>query len=66
MAEAQTQGGSKPGPNYSRKTLKAKGRKKRVLKLQADPEFRKAFFDAKSKRAIDKKSTFRKKKKSKK
>jgi hypothetical protein len=53
-------------PNYSKKTLKEKGRKKRQLKLKTDKEFAKTYFDAKSKRANDKKAAFRKKKKGKK
>ena len=50
----------------SRKTRKTLGRKKRVTKLKTDKEFAKTFHDAKSKRAIDKKAAFRKKKKGKK
>lgn len=53
-------------PNYSRKTLRKLGRQKRAKKLASDPEFKKAFFEGKSKRAGDKKSAFRKKKKNKK
>ncbi len=46
----------------SRKTLKAEGRKKRSLKLKTDLEFSKKFFAAKSKKSVDKKAAFRKKK----
>ncbi len=49
----------------SRKTLRKKGRVKRKTKLVADPEFRKAYFEGKSKRSTDKKAAFRKKKKGK-
>ncbi len=49
-----------------RRRLKAAGRKKRALKLQADKAFAKTFFEARSKRANDKKSAFRKKKSKKK
>ena len=66
MTQAAATTTQKATPAYSRKTLKAIGRKKRALKLRSDKEFAKTYFDAKSKRAIDKKSTFRKKKKSKK
>ena len=50
----------------SRKTLKWQFRQKRKKRLQSDKEFAKAFFEAKSKRSTEKKSTFRKKKKGKK
>ncbi len=50
----------------SRRTLRALGRKKRQLKLKTDSAFAKAFFESKSKRSTEKKSGFRKKKKSKK
>jgi hypothetical protein len=46
----------------ARRTKKAAGRKKRVLKLKTDKEFAKGYFEARSKRANDKKSAFRKKK----
>lgn len=55
-----------PRAKLSRKTRKTLGRKKRVVKLKTDKEFAKTFFEAKSKRAIDKKAAFRKKKKGKK
>ena len=48
--------------NISRKRKKAEGRKKRVGKLKADKAFAKTFFEGKSKRSVDKKSAFRKKK----
>jgi hypothetical protein len=50
----------------SRKTLRKKGRAKRKEKLKTNTEFKKAFFEGKSKRALEKKSSFRKKKKGKK
>jgi hypothetical protein len=53
-------------PDYSRKTLRKLGRDKRRKKLAGDKEFAKTFFEARSKRSIDKKSAFRKKKKGKK
>lgn len=73
MAETETQAteapkkkGSNGGPSkkakLGRKRIKADGRKKRILKLRTDKEFAKTFFEAKSKRSTDKKSTFRKKK----
>jgi hypothetical protein len=46
----------------TRRRKKTAGRKKRVLKLKTDKEFAKTFFEARSKRSNDKKSTFRKKK----
>ena len=46
----------------ARRKKKAAGRKKRTLKLRSDKEFAKTFFEARSKRANDKKSAFRKKK----
>ncbi len=48
----------KPG----RRTLRKLGRDKRQAKIQTDKEFAKAFFAARSKRAADKKVSFRKKK----
>jgi|GEM_PF-846860 len=53
-------------PGLGRRTLKTLGRAKRKLKLQADKDFSKTFFDAKSKRSTEKKAAFRKKKKGKK
>jgi hypothetical protein len=52
-------------PNL-RKKKKAEGRKKRSLKLKADQEFSKRYFEGKSKRSTDKKAAFRKKKNKKK
>ncbi|MGK5087467.1 hypothetical protein WDW86_07905 [Bdellovibrionota bacterium FG-2] len=49
-------------PKLSRKTVKAKGRVKRKERLVKDKEFAKAYFAAKSKRSVDKKAAFRKKK----
>jgi hypothetical protein len=62
MAEAA----KTPKAKLSRKTKKALGRKKRATKLKTDKEFAKAHFAAKSKRSIEKKAAFRKKKKGKK
>lgn len=59
MATAQTETTkAKPG----RRTLRKIGREKRKTKIHADKEFAKTYFAAKSKRAVDKKVTFRKKK----
>jgi hypothetical protein len=55
-----------PKPKYSRKTLRKLGRAKRAQRLQADKEFAKGFFEARSKRSTEKKSAFRKKKQGKK
>ncbi len=52
--------------NLSRKTLRKLGRGKRKLKLKSDLALAKTYFEAKSKRSSEKKSAFRKKKKSKK
>lgn len=63
--QAQTQ--AQPEQNRSvvlnaKRRKKAEGRKKRSAKLKTDREFAKTFFEAKSKRAGEKKSAFRKKK----
>lgn len=60
MAQAQT--ATTPKAKLGRATLRALGRKKRKAKLQADKEFAKTFFEAKSKRNTEKKAAFRKKK----
>lgn len=62
MATAATAEKSAP----SRKTLRKAGRDKRKTKLKTDPEFKKTYFEGKSKRATDKKAAFRKKKRGKK
>lgn len=49
----------------SRRTLRKKGRDARRAKLQAGGDFRKAYFEGKSKRSTEKKAAFRKKKKGK-
>ena len=49
---------AKPG----RRTLRKAGRVKRNAKIHADKDFAKKYFDAKSKRATDKKVAFRKRK----
>jgi hypothetical protein len=46
----------------ARRKKKTAGRKKRVLKLKTDKEFAKTYFEARGKRANDKKAAFRKKK----
>ncbi len=46
----------------TRRKARRAGDKKRTLKLQSDKEFAKTFFEARSKRATDKKQAFRKKK----
>ena len=48
--------------NWGRKRITTEGRNKRKLRLKTDREFAKTYFDAKSKRSTEKKSTFRKKK----
>jgi len=48
--------------NLGRKTLRKLGRDKRKAKLQADKAFSKTYHEAKSKRSIEKKNAFRKKK----
>ncbi len=63
MATATT---ATPTNTPSRKKLRAIGRKKRQAKIATEPAFAKTFFEAKSKRANDKKAAFRKKKKGKK
>ena len=63
MAQAATQTSTS---TKSRKTLRKEGRDKRQKRLAGEPEFRKAYFEAKSKRSNDKKAAFRKSKKSKK
>jgi hypothetical protein len=61
MATA-TQTTSTPANNLGRRSLKKLGRDKRKAKLQADKAFAKTYHDAKSKRSIEKKNAFRKKK----
>ncbi len=55
-----------PKAKLSRRTKKTLGRQKRKLKLKTNPEFAKAFHEAKTKRSTEKKGIFRKKKKGKK
>jgi hypothetical protein len=50
----------------TRRKARRAGDKKRTLKLQSDKEFAKGFFAGRSKRSVDKKQTFRKKKSGKK
>lgn len=49
-----------------RRRSRADHRKKLAAKIKTDKEFSKTFFEARSKRALEKKSTFRKKKSKKK
>jgi hypothetical protein len=46
----------------TRKKMRTEGRRKRLEKLKNDAPFAKAYFEAKSKRSIEKKSSFRRKK----
>ena len=48
--------------NWGRRRRKTAGRSKRKLKLQADKEYARSYFAARSKRSTDKKSAYRKKK----
>jgi hypothetical protein len=71
MTENETASASQPVLDRSahlalRRKKKTEGRNKRVLKLKTDKEFSKTYFERKSKRAAEKKSTFRKKKNKKK
>jgi hypothetical protein len=61
MATA-TQTTTTPAKKLGRRSLKKLGRDKRKAKLQADKAFAKTFHEAKSKRSIEKKNAFRKKK----
>lgn len=47
-------------PAYSRRTLRKAGRQKRATKLRAEAEFRKNYFEGKSKRSNDRKAAYRK------
>lgn len=49
-----------------RKKLRAEARTKHSLKVNSDKEFAKKYFDERSKRSIEKKTQFRKKKSTKK
>ena len=49
-----------------RRRTRADHRKKLTAKIRTDKEFAKGYFEARSKRAIEKKATFRKKKSKKK
>lgn len=55
-----------PKAKLSRKTLKKGFRAKLAQKIKTEVEFAKAYFEGKSKRAIEKKAAFKKKKKGKK
>jgi hypothetical protein len=68
MSTAQTATpAAAPGATKNlRRKKKAEGREKRALRLKTDKEFAKSFFEGKSKRAIEKKAAFRKKKSKKK
>lgn len=60
MAEAATKS------KKSRKTIKKEGRDKRKARIKTDKEYAKKVFEGKSKRSVDKKAGYRKKKKGKK
>ncbi len=62
MATATTTESSATKTAPSRKKLRAAGRKKRAAKINTDSAFKKTYFEAKSKRANDKKAAYRKKK----
>lgn len=62
---ANAAAGTPAKPELSRKTISALARKKRIAKLK-DPAAAKTFHEAKSKRALDKKAAYRKKKRGKK
>ena len=66
QAEKKSPAKAAPALPGARRKKKAAGRKKRVLKLKTDKAFAKTYFEAKSKRSVDKKSAFRKKKSKKK
>jgi hypothetical protein len=61
MAKTETTATS-PKAKLGRRTKKKLGRDKRKAKIQTDKAFAGKYFEAKSKRATDKKVTFRKKK----
>ncbi len=67
MATAQTTAATPAATDLAKKRAlrrrsRAEHRKKLAAKLRTDKEFAKTFFGARSKRALDKKSAFRKKK----
>lgn len=71
MATAQTTSTATSATDLAKKRAlrrrtRAEHRKKLAAKLKTDKEFSKAYFGARSKRAVDKKSAFRKKKNKKK
>jgi len=51
-----------PKSKLGRRTLRKLGRDKRKVKVVADKEYAAKLFEGKSKRSVDKKSAFRKKK----
>lgn len=59
MAEAAA---AKKTSKGTKKRARRAAKKKRVAKLHTDKEYAKSYFEARSKRSGDKKSTFRKKK----
>lgn len=61
MSTAQTTQAT-PVARNAKKASRRAGKKKLVAKLRSDKEVAKTYFQAKSKRAADKKSAFRKKK----
>lgn len=54
------------GSPLSRKTIRKQARDKRAERLQTDKEFAKSYFEAKSKRSGEKKTSFRKRRSGKK
>ena len=66
MSTATTATATATKANLGRKTKKKLGRDKKKAKLHADKAFAKTYFESKSKRSIDKKTAFRKKKSAKK
>lgn len=66
VATVSTSTAAKTDSPNARRVKRAEGRKKRVLKLKTDPAFAKQFFENKSKKALEKKSSFRRKKNKKK
>ena len=63
---ASTPAKKAPRTAAARRKKKVAGRKKRAKKLATNKDFAKQYFEAKSKRSVEKKSGFRKKKSKKK
>ena len=62
MATETTTATTEKKTTPGRRVLRKSGRDKRNAKIATDKAFAKTYFEAKSKRATDKKSAFRKKK----